>query len=109
VFEPCESTLILTHIKIIRKYAGPSHHAMARPGVANGGDGLQIRMVAANIRNKQSRQPTRSGPPAWGFREGLTTPHPKNRLVTKFHTGPRIWHGWERGEMHIIFWLENVK
>jgi hypothetical protein len=46
---------------------------MARPQVADGGDGLQIWEVAANILNKQSRQPTRGGPPAWGFGMGLTT------------------------------------
>jgi hypothetical protein len=33
----------------------PCHHGMARPQVANGGDGLQIWRVAANILSKQSR------------------------------------------------------
>ena len=33
--------------------------------------------VAANILNKQSRQPTRSGAPTWGLGELLTTPHRK--------------------------------
>jgi hypothetical protein len=31
------------------------HHSMARPRVADRGDGLQIWTVAANILNKQSR------------------------------------------------------
>jgi hypothetical protein len=31
------------------------HHSMARPQVADEGDGLQICRVAANILNKQSR------------------------------------------------------
>jgi hypothetical protein len=31
------------------------HHGTARPQVADGGDGLQIWRVAANILNKQSR------------------------------------------------------
>jgi hypothetical protein len=31
------------------------HHGMARPQVADGGDGLQICRVAASILNKQSR------------------------------------------------------
>jgi hypothetical protein len=31
------------------------HHGMARPRVADRGDGLQIWRVAANILNKQSR------------------------------------------------------
>jgi hypothetical protein len=52
----------------------PCHHGMARPQVADGGDGLQIWRVAANILNKQ---PTRGGPPAWGLGVGLTTPHRK--------------------------------
>jgi hypothetical protein len=33
----------------------PCHHGMARPEVADGGDGLQIWRVVANILNKQSR------------------------------------------------------
>jgi hypothetical protein len=33
----------------------PCHHAMARPQVADAGEGLQIWRVAANILNKQSR------------------------------------------------------
>jgi hypothetical protein len=33
----------------------PCHHGMARPQVADGGDGLQIQRVPANILNKQSR------------------------------------------------------
>jgi hypothetical protein len=48
----------------------PCHHGMARPQVADGGDGLQIWRVAANILNKQSRQPTRGGLPDWGFGVG---------------------------------------
>jgi hypothetical protein len=33
----------------------PCHHDMARPQVADGGDGLQIWRIAGNILNKQSR------------------------------------------------------
>jgi hypothetical protein len=33
----------------------PCHHGMARPQVADGGDTLHVRRVAANIMNKQSR------------------------------------------------------
>jgi hypothetical protein len=33
----------------------PCHHGMARPQVADGGDGLQIWRVAVTIFNKQSR------------------------------------------------------
>jgi hypothetical protein len=50
---------------------------MARPQVADEGDGLQIWMVAANILNKQTRQPIRGGPPALGLGVGLTTPRLK--------------------------------
>jgi hypothetical protein len=50
---------------------------MARPQVADGGDGLQIWTVAANILNEKSGQPTRGGPPAWGLGVGLTAPHRK--------------------------------
>jgi hypothetical protein len=38
------------HVKCV-----PYHHGTARPQVADGGDGLQIRSVAANILNKQPR------------------------------------------------------
>jgi hypothetical protein len=33
------------------------YHGMARPRVADGGDGYQIRKAAANILNKKSRKP----------------------------------------------------
>jgi hypothetical protein len=33
--------------------------------------------IAANILNKQSRKPTRGGPPAWGLGDVLTS-HRKN-------------------------------
>ena len=36
-------------------------------------------------------QPTRSGPPAWGFGVRLATSHCKNEGVQKRHTGPRNW------------------
>jgi hypothetical protein len=40
------------------------HHGMAYPRVADGGDGLQIWRVAANVWNKQSRtDKIRGGPP----------------------------------------------
>jgi len=37
------------------RYENPCHHCMVRPGVADGGDGLQIWRVAANRPNKQPR------------------------------------------------------
>jgi hypothetical protein len=48
---------------------------MARPQVADGGEGLQIWRVAANILNKQSRTADKGWPSSWGV--GLTTPHHK--------------------------------
>jgi hypothetical protein len=43
----------------------PRRHSMARPQVADGGDGLQIWRVAANILlNKQSRTADKGSPPA---------------------------------------------
>jgi hypothetical protein len=50
----------------------PCHHGMARPQVADGGDGLQIWRVAANIFNKQSRSVDKGCPPAWGLGVGAT-------------------------------------
>jgi hypothetical protein len=52
---------------------------MARPQVADGGDGLQIWRIAANtnILNKHRGQPPRGSPPALGLGVGLTTPHLK--------------------------------
>jgi hypothetical protein len=55
----------------------PCHHGMARPQVVDGGDGLQIWRVAANILTKQSRTADKGGPPAWGLGVGLATPHRK--------------------------------
>jgi hypothetical protein len=36
-------------------------------------------------------QPTRSGPPAWGLGEVLTSPHPKTDFVTKYEQFSRAW------------------
>jgi hypothetical protein len=72
--------IFLFHVRWV-----PCHHDIVRPQVADGGDGLQIRRVAANILNKQSRTADK------GLNVGLTTPHRKNELVTKCHKGPRTW------------------
>jgi hypothetical protein len=50
---------------------------MALPQVAVGRGGLQIWRIAAIILLCSRVQPTRGGPPAWGFGEVLTTPHRK--------------------------------
>jgi hypothetical protein len=36
-------------------------------------------------------QPTRGDSPDWGLGVGLTTPHLRNKLVTKCHKGPQSW------------------
>jgi hypothetical protein len=61
---------------------------MARRHVADGGDALKIWRVAANILNKQSRQPTMGDPPAWDLGVRLTAHHHKNNFVTKCYKGP---------------------
>jgi hypothetical protein len=65
---------------------------------------LLICKVAVTILNKQSRQSTRGGPPAWRLGEVLTTPHHKNlimlqniqrssgiRLTLQYNTTGSIW------------------
>ena len=58
-------------------------------------------------------QPTRSGPPAWGFSVRLTTSHWRNKGVQKSHTGPRNWadnleRPWQR-KMDMRFGTWNVR
>jgi hypothetical protein len=61
----------------------------ARPRVADGGDGLQIWRVAANILNKQSR----TADEGWSSSEVLTTHHRKKKKACYeiLYTGPRNW------------------
>jgi len=44
----------------------PFHHYVARPQVVDGGDGLQIWRVVANILNKQSKRADRSWSSSFG-------------------------------------------
>jgi hypothetical protein len=62
---------------------------MARPQVADGGDGLQIERLPENILNKQSEQPTRGCPSAWRLGVGIKLLAVKNKLVTKEYKKPR--------------------
>jgi hypothetical protein len=54
-------------------FVGPFSPRMARPQAADGGDGLQIWRVAANILNEQSRTAKKGGPPALVLGVELTT------------------------------------
>jgi hypothetical protein len=48
----------------------PCHPCMSRPQVADGGDGLQIWRVAANILNKQSRTADKGWSSSFGVGRG---------------------------------------
>jgi hypothetical protein len=85
---------------------GPCHHGMVRPPAADGGDGLNIWRLAANVLNRQSRTTDKgsfSSLGRVGVGEGLATPHRKKASVAKCYTGPRNWtdslerprHRWE--------------
>jgi hypothetical protein len=52
------------------------HHGMARPRVADRGDGLQIQRVAANILNKQSRTADSGWSSSLGVGRGANKPPP---------------------------------
>jgi hypothetical protein len=64
---------------------------MARPQVADGGDGLQIWRVVANMLNKQSRTADKKRPSSLELGVELTTPHHKKLSVIKCYMGPWIW------------------
>jgi hypothetical protein len=58
---------------------------MARPQVADGGDGLQIWRVAANILNKQSRTDDKGWSSSLGIGRGANNSSPLNiSLLRKF-------------------------
>jgi hypothetical protein len=52
------------------------HHGMARPQVADGGDGLQIYRAAANILNKQSRTTDKGWSSSLGVGRGANNSSP---------------------------------
>jgi hypothetical protein len=52
------------------------HHGMARPPVADGGDGLQIWRVAANILNKQSWTADKVWSSSFGVGRGVNNSSP---------------------------------
>jgi hypothetical protein len=95
------------HFKWVR-----CHHGMARPQVADGGDGLEIWWVAANILNKPSRTANRGWSSSLGVGRGTKNPRNiytrasdqegffgKTTLAPKNGWGGQVmWHEWERGE-----------
>jgi hypothetical protein len=65
---------------------------MARPYVADGEDGLQIWMVAANVFHKQSRTANKEWSSSLVVGRGATISLTvRNKLVVKCHKGPRTW------------------
>jgi hypothetical protein len=54
-----------------------------------------------NILNKQSRQPTSDGLPAWGLGVGLITPHRKNflsrNISKRLGPGLILWYDLSNG------------
>jgi hypothetical protein len=51
---------------------GPCHHGVLRPQVADGGDGLKIRRVAAMVLNKQLRTAYKGWSSGLDVRRGAT-------------------------------------
>jgi hypothetical protein len=69
------------HIKWV-----PCHHGMARPQVVDGGDGLQIWRVAANVLNKQSRTTDRGWSSSMEVGRGANNHHRKTtNLLQNIH------------------------
>jgi hypothetical protein len=74
----------------------PCHHGMARLLVADGGEGLQIRRVAANILNKKSRIVDKVWSSSLGVGVGLTPHHEKVVCYEMFQSASDLdlilWH-----------------
>jgi hypothetical protein len=65
---PCHHGMARPQVADVRWV--PCHHGMARPQVADGGDGLQVWRVAANILNKQSRTVDKGWSSGFGVERG---------------------------------------
>jgi hypothetical protein len=65
---------MIYHVKWV-----PCHRGMTPPQVADGGDGLQVWRVAANILNKQSGTADKG----WSSSVGLQTSHRKTSFSYK--------------------------
>jgi hypothetical protein len=64
------------NIRIDVVCGGLCHHGMSQPRVADGGDGLQICSVSANISNKQSRTTDKVWSSSMGAGRGDTNSSP---------------------------------
>jgi hypothetical protein len=60
-----------SHVKWV-----PFHHGMARPQIADRGEGLHIWRVASNILNKQSRTANKGWPSSLGVGRGVNNSPP---------------------------------
>jgi len=78
-------------------FGGPCHHDMVRLRVVDGGDGLQIWRVAANILNKPSRKADKS----WSFYLGFGREANKSLPLKNISLLRNITQGLEIGQ--IIF------
>jgi hypothetical protein len=70
------------------------HHGVMSSRDADGGNGLQVWWVTANILDKESRTADRGGPTAWGLGVGLRTPPLKNNIITNVTQG--------------LFWINDL-
>jgi hypothetical protein len=75
--------------------ARPPHPPWSITLTILGEEVLRVWRVAANILNKQSRQPTKCDPLALGLGVGLTTPHRKNLFCYEMFQS-RISTEWEK-------------
>jgi hypothetical protein len=68
----------------------PCHHGMVHLQVVDGGEGLQIWRVIANILNKQTWATDRGGPPSFGLGGGLTTRHYRKQTCYQILHGASV-------------------
>jgi hypothetical protein len=67
----CIESIVRNHVKWV-----PCHYGMACPQVVDGGQGLQVWRVAANILNKQSRTADKGWPSSLGVGRGANNSPP---------------------------------
>jgi hypothetical protein len=63
------------------------------------------RRLDANVLNKQPWTNDKGGPPVWGLGVGLTTPHRKNKFVTKRINEPRTWTDFLDKGPSVVDWI----